>query len=263
MIETAPKRGQGNWIGVHALYWREVKRFLKIFPQTLLAPLVSSLLFLAIFAVAFGGADRVVAGTPFIEFLAPGLILMATIQNAFANVSNSLMMAKLNENIVDTLMPPLTPSELILGIAMGGATRGILVAIVVGIGMAPFVSFTFANWPFILFHGVAASLILSLIGVMTAIWADKFDHVATITNFIVIPLTFMSGAFFSIERLPYAIQIATRLNPFFYMIDGFRFGFIGRAESSLPTGIIVVTLLCLAFWIATHMMFARGYKLKA
>lgn len=263
MYRTRPMSGHANWLGVWSLYRREVRRFGKIFGQTLLAPLVSTLLFLAIFAVVFGGNERLVKDVPFVEFLLPGLVMMAVIQNAFANSSSSLMMMKLNENIVDTLMPPLTAGEITLGFTLGAVTRGIAVGIVVTAGLALFVPLAFHNWGLIAFHMIGASLMLALLGLITSIWADKFDQVSTVTTFVVLPLTFLSGSFFSIERLPEMFQTATLFNPIFYAIDGFRYGFIGQSDGSIVVGVVVVVSVNLLLWGTCHVLIERGYKLKA
>ena len=255
--------GAVNWIGLWTLYLREVRRFMKVFFQTMVAPVVTTLLFLAIFSLALGRGGYLVGGVSFIEFLAPGLIMMAIAQNAFANTSSSLMIAKIQGNIVDTLMPPFTAHELTLGIALGGATRGIVVALAVAAAMSLFVPLHLHSIGFIVFHGIAASLMMSLLGIAGGIWADKFDHIAAVTNFVVMPLSFLSGTFYSIERLTPVFQTVARFNPFFYMIDGFRYGCIGHADSSLLTGVMVMTGIDLALWLLCHWMFATGYKLKA
>ncbi len=252
-----------NWIGLWSLYTREVRRFMKVYTQTLAAPVITSLLFLAVFALALGGADRQVAGMPFVEFLAPGLIMMTIAQNAFANTSSSMVVSKVQGNIVDSLMPPFTANELTMGFALGGMTRGVLVGAVVCAAMAFFVDLHFSNIFFIVFHGVAASLMLALLGTIGGIWAEKFDHIAAVTNFVVTPLSFLSGTFYSIERLPALGQALAHINPFFYMIDGFRYGFIGRSDADPVTGMIVLGCVNLALWLLCHRMFATGYKLKA
>ena len=252
-----------NWIGLWTLYMREVRRFLKVYTQTLLAPVVTTLLFLAIFSLALGGAARSVGGVPFMVFLAPGLIMMSIAQNAFANTSSSIVIAKIQGNIVDTLMPPFTAHELTLGIALGGATRGICVGVATGIGMSLFVKVGIHNVLFILYHAVMASLMLSLLGTIGGIWSEKFDHIAAVTNFVITPLSFLSGTFYSIQRLPEAVQIAAHLNPFFYMIDGFRYGFIGYADGSLTGGVAVMAGINIALWLLCTWLFDRGYKLKA
>ncbi|MGE4562325.1 MAG: ABC transporter permease [Rhodospirillales bacterium] len=252
-----------NWIGLWTLYMREVRRFFKVYTQTLLAPVVTTLLFLAIFSLALGDATRSVGGVPFMVFLAPGLIMMSIAQNAFANTSSSIVIAKIQGNIVDTLMPPFTAHELTLGIALGGATRGICVGVATGIGMSLFVNFSIHNVLFILYHAVMASLMLSLLGTIGGIWSEKFDHIAAVTNFVITPLSFLSGTFYSIQRLPEAVQIAAHLNPFFYMIDGFRYGFIGHADGSLMGGVVAMAGINIALWSLCTWMFASGYKLKA
>ena len=252
-----------NWLGVWTLYWREVRRFLKVYTQTIIAPVVTTLLFLAIFALALGRAVEQVHGIPFLEFLAPGLIMMAIAQNAFANTSSSIVISKVQGNIVDTLMPPLTAHELTLSIALGGMTRGIVVGLVVALGMAPFVALHLSHVLYIVFFAAAASLMLSLLGVAGGIWSEKFDHIAAVTNFVVTPLSFLSGTFYSIDRLPEVGQMIARVNPFFYMIDGFRYGFIGRADVAPLTGVAVLVVVNAALWWLCWRMFATGYKLKA
>jgi ABC-2 type transport system permease protein len=255
--------GAVNWLGLWTLYRREVHRFLKVGMQTVAAPVVTTLIFLAIFMLALGGAQRAVAGAPFLEFLAPGLIMMAMVQNAFANTTSSLMIAKMQGNIIDLLMPPVSPLELTLGLALGGVTRGLVVGVVVAAAMAAVVPMHIVSPALAVFHAVAASLLLSVLGIIGAIWADKFDHIAAVTNFVVTPLSFLSGTFYSIERLPHAWQAVAFANPFFYMIDGFRAAFIGHAEASIPLGIAVMTVLDVVLLIVCHQMIARGYKIKA
>ena len=254
--------GRVNWRGLWTLYMKEVRRFLNVFTQTLLAPMVTTLLFLAVFTLALGGGGREVGGVAFAAFLAPGLIMMSMVQNAFANTSSSLVIAKVQGNIVDILMPPLSPGELTLGIAAGGMTRGLLVGLAVGLGMCLFVPVAIHSPLFILYHGVMASLMLSLLGMIGGIWSERFDHIAAVTNFIITPFSFLSGTFYSIERLPAAWQVVAHFNPFFYMIDGFRYGFIGHADGSLWLGLLVMALFNLFLWTVTYRMFATGYRLK-
>jgi len=267
MTDFSPPRvrqfGLVNWLGLWTLYLREVRRFLKVGMQTIAAPVVTTLLFLAIFVLALGGQQRHVGGVPFLEFLAPGLIMMAMVQNAFANTTSSLMIAKMQGSIVDLLMPPVSPLELTLGLAAGGVTRGLVVGAVVAVAMAVVVPIHLFSPSLALFHAVAASLLLSVLGIIGAIWADKFDHIAAVTNFVVTPLSFLSGTFYSIEQLPGAWRTVAACNPFFYMIDGFRYAFIGHADGSITIGVAVMTLLDLALLWLCHTMIARGYKLKA
>ena len=259
----APRRyGPVNWLGLWTLTSRETRRFLKVYTQTVAAPAVTTLLFLAVFALALGGAVRQVAGVSFPEFLAPGLIMMAMAQNAFANSSSSLMIAKMQGNIVDSLMPPLSAAELTLGFAAGGVIRGLVVGTVVALCLSPFVPMHIVHPAFILFHGIAASLLLSLLGIAGAVWAEKVDHVAAVTNFVVTPAAFLSGTFYTIDRLPDPWHLLAQWDPFFYMIDGFRYGFIGHADGSLAVGLAVLAGINLALFALCYWMFRSGYKLR-
>jgi ABC-2 type transport system permease protein len=260
--QTDPAIGKRNWIGLKTLYLRETKRFLKVYIQTVIAPVVSTLIFLAIFTLAIGRLRGNINGIPFIQFLAPGLIMMAILQNAFANATSSLMGAKMQGNIVDTLMPPLTSLELVFAYASGGATRGLTVGIAVTVAMTPFTSLMPANIFLILFHSIAASYMMAVLGVISGIWADKNEQVAVITGFIVTPLSFLSGTFYSIERLPEFLQTLTMFNPFFYAIDGLRAGFIGHSDGPIFQGILVMGGVNITLWIFCHRLIASGYKLK-
>lgn len=251
--------GRGTW----TLYAKEVRRSLKVAQQTLIAPVVTTLLFLAVFTLALGGDQRSIAGVPFDQFLAPGLVMMAIAQNAFANTSSSMVISKIQGNIVDVLMPPLSPFELTLGYALSGATRGLLVGLVCVVAMTAFVEVHVRDLGLILYHAAMASLMLSLLGLMGGIWADKFDHIAAVTNFIVTPAAFLSGTFYSIERLPGFWNTLAHANPLFFLIDGFRAGFTGKADGPLLAGAIVVAAVNVALWACCHAMFNRGYKLKA
>lgn len=265
MAHTAPINPQGhNWLGVWTLYMREVRRFTKVYTQTLMAPVITTLLFLAVFSLAIGSrVSAQVGGVSFLEFLGPGLIMMAMAQNAFANTSSSIMIAKVQGNIIDTLMPPFTANELTMAIALGGASRGLTVGVIVGLAMSLFIPIHFHNFGYILFHGFMASLMLSLLGTIGGIWSVKFDHIAAVTNFVVTPLSFLSGTFYSIHRLPELAQYVAFANPFFYMIDGFRYGFIGSSDADPILGLAVMTVINTGLWILCRQMFQVGYRLKA
>ncbi|MDH3474847.1 MAG: ABC transporter permease [Rhodospirillales bacterium] len=254
--------GAVNWRGLGTLYMKEVRRFLNVFTQTLMAPVVTTLLFLAIFTLALGRAVQQVGGVDFALFLAPGLVMMAMVQNAFANTSSSIVIAKVQGNIVDLLMPPLSPTEITLGIVGGGVTRGLLVGLTVALAMWLFVPLRVAHPLFVLYHAVAASLLLALLGLIGGIWAEKFEHISAVTNFVITPFSFLSGTFYSIERLPGMWHGVALWNPFFYMIDGFRYGFIGHADGSPAVGLAVLFGVNLALWLIAHRMIATGYRLK-
>jgi len=257
--------GTINWLGLKTLYIRESRRFMKVWSQTLGAPAVTTILFMVIFSLALGGRVNPVEGISFPQFLAPGLIVMAMLQNAFANTSSSVLIAKIQGNIVDTLMPPLSATELTIGFAAGGITRGLLVGLAVGLAFVfmPGVSMGISHFGSVIYFAVAASAMLSFAGILTGVWAEKFDHAAAVTNFIVAPLSLLSGTFYSVERLSEGWQLFSSINPFFYMIDGFRYGFINHADSDLTTGVLYTLAinLVLGFWV--YHVFKKGYRLKA
>ncbi len=259
-----PRRfGRINWIGAGYLYLKEVRRFLNVFTQTVAAPVITTLLFLAIFTLALGRAVETVNGISFSVFLAPGLIIMAMAQNSFANTSSSLVISKVQGNIVDVLLPPISPFEFVAAYALGGVTRGMLVGLATGITMAFFVDLSIHNIFFIVYHAFMASMMLSLLGVIGGIWSEKFDHIAAVTNFIITPFSFLSGTFYSIERLPEPFYTFAHFNPFFYMIDGFRYGFIGHSDSAPFVGVLVMVGVNTALFLWAWRWARSGYKLKA
>ena len=262
-IPSPRQIGPVNWMGLWTLYLREVRRFLNVFTQTVLSPMVTTLLFLAIFTLALGRAVETVGGVSYAVFLAPGLIMMSVIQNAFANTSSSILISKVQGNIVDVLMPPLSAVEFTLGFVLGGVTRGLVVGASVALAMWIFVPIGIHDPLAVIYYALSASLMLSLIGMLGGIWADKFDHIAAVTNFVVMPLSFLSGTFYSIDRLPEGWRFVADFNPFFYNIDGLRYGFIGHADSSLAIGAVTVATINVALFALTLFVVARGYKLKA
>jgi len=255
--------GRVNWRGFWTLYRKEVLRFLNVGMQTVLAPMITALIFFAIFNLALGRAMETAGGVPYAVFLAPGLMMMTLVQNAFANTSSSLLISKVQGNIVDVLMPPLSPAELTLAYALGGVTRGLVVAAAVWVALLPFVDIPVHNLGAVVYFAFMAALMLSLVGLIGGIWADKFDHVAAVQNFVITPLSFLSGTFYTIDRLPESWHIAAYLDPFFYMIDGMRYGFIGHADGDPLIGAAMVLVVDVALLATAHRMVATGYKLKA
>ena len=231
--------------------------------QTLLAPVMPTIVFLALFALALGREGRMIGGMPFLEFLAPGLVVMAIVQNAFANTSSSLMIAKIQGNIVDYLMPPLSPTELLAGLVAGGVTRGLVVGVVVYLAMQLFVGMAIPHLGWLLFYVLAASAMLSLLGLLAALWSEKFDQMAAVTNFAITPLSFLSGTFYSIVDLPPWIVWVAWINPFFYMIDGVRLSVTEHHDGNLAVGATFLVLVNLALWLFALHLVRRGYKLKA
>jgi ABC-2 type transport system permease protein len=253
-----------NWGGLRTLYIKEVRRFFKVQMQTVWAPAVTTLLYLAIFTVALGRGGRTVMGVPFANFIAPGLIVMAMIQNAFANSSFSLLVGKIQGNIVDYLMPPLSTGELIAGLVGASVTRAFLVGFAVWLTMLlwPGVSVDIRRPELVLWFGLMGALLLSFLGLMTSIWADKFDHAAAVTNFVVTPLSLLSGTFYSVHQLAPTFQKISHANPFFYIISGFRAGFLGTSDSPLWVGATGLFLLNVALWGVCFILLRSGWKIK-
>lgn len=259
----APRRvGCINWIGLQTLIWKEVSRYLNVGTQTVVAPMVTTLLFFAVFALAFGGLAREIHGISYMEFLAPGLLMMTMVQNAFANTSSSIVVAKVQGNIVDMLMPPISAGEFYIGYVVGGILRGLTVGVASALVMWFFIDLSFYSFGRIVMFAVLGTWLLASMGLAGGIWSQRFDHIAAVTNFIVTPMTFLSGTFYSITQLPEFWQKIALYNPFFYMIDGFRSGFIGTSDGNIMTGIVV--LLCINFvlmWLCLSML-KTGYKIK-
>ncbi|WP_369755091.1 MULTISPECIES: ABC transporter permease [Falsihalocynthiibacter] len=241
---------------------RETRRFVVVWTQTLLAPLVTAALFLAIFSVAIGPTRGDIAGVPFLHFLAPGILMMTVIQNAFANTSSSIVVSKVQGNIVDTLMPPLSALELLLGYMAGSVVRGMMVAVAIGLGMLLFLGIEIQHPIWALVFVFLGSSMMGAVGIVAGIYSNKFDQMAAITNFIVTPLAFLSGTFYTIDTLPPLIQTITRANPVYYLIDGARYGVIGHTQTPW-LGLVVCTAATLAVMALCWVWFAKGYRLKA
>ena len=255
--------GAVNWLGLGTMIDKEVWRFLTIYAQTIIAPVVTTLLFFVVFAFALGGDQRSIGGVSYLTFLAPGLIMMSMAQNAFVNTSSSIVISKVQGNIVDVLMPPLSAFELTIGYAIGGIARGLVVGGASVVCLSFFVDISIHSVFFVLYHAVAGAMMLALMGVIGGVWSERFDHMAAAQNFIVMPATFLSGTFYTLDHLPEAWRFLCHLNPFFYMIDGFRYGFIGVSDGTLLVGVLVMFVVNLALLGATYALIDSGYKLKA
>ena len=249
---------------------KEVKRFFKIPLQTIIAPAISSLMFLLIFNLAIAKFRPEVAGIPFALFITPGLIMMGVLQNAFTNTASSMLSGKIQGTMVDFQMPPISSAELVTAFALGGAIRGLLVALTTAALIIPVLYFfpphlmVKIEHPFVaLYFCFGGALMLSQIGLLAGVWADKWDHMSTITNFVIMPMTFLSGTFYSIKQLPGIWFSISQANPFFYMIDGFRYAFIGRHDSNLLIGALMVVGINFFLWIWCLAVLRSGYKLKA
>jgi ABC-2 type transport system permease protein len=259
-----PRRIRGvNWIGLQTLVKKEVGRFLAVYTQTIVAPVITTLLYYTIFALAFGKVRQNIGDVSYMEFLAPGLVMMSMVQNAFANTSSSMVISKVQGNIVDVLIPPLSATELYIGYIAGGVIRGLAVGLVSTVVIALFVPMHVYSLSQIIVFSLLGTMMLASLGLAGGIWSQKFDHIAAVTNFIVTPLTFLSGTFYSIRNLPPAWRAFAHINPFFHMIDGFRSGFIGQSDGSplLGVGVLIVAnvlLAALCLW-----MLKTGYKIKS
>jgi ABC-2 type transport system permease protein len=255
-----------NWGGLRTLYVKEVRRFFKVQLQTVWAPAVTTLLYLIIFTLAFSGRGRgAVMGVPFAEFIAPGLIVMGMLNNAFQNASFSLLVGKIQGTIVDYLQPPLSTGELLLGLTAGAVTRAYCVGGAVWLAMLlwPDIHVIPQHLWAVVWFGTLGATFLAFIGVLTSIWAEKFDHAAAVTNFVIAPLTLLSGTFYSVDRLAPTFRLISHFNPFFYIISGFRFGFLGTADSPVLLGSIVVLAIDVVLGTICYLALKNGWKLKS
>ena len=254
-----------NWGGLRTLYVKEVRRFFKVQLQTIWAPAITTLLFLVIFTVALGRSGRTVMGLPFADFIAPGLIIMGMMQNAFANASFSLLVGKIQGTIVDYLMPPLSTAELLASMIAAAITRAALVGGAVWVAMLLWPGVHV--WPrhlwAVLWFGLMGSALLSFLGILTSIWAAKFDHAAAVQNFVIQPLSLLSGTFYSVNDLHGVFRAISHANPFFYVISGFRYGFVGAADSLVPFGALAMLVVNVALGVLCYALLATGWRLKA
>ena len=252
-----------NWIGFWSLWLKECNRFMAVWQQTLLSPLVSSLLFLSVLSLALGNNRGDVLGYSFISFLAPGLIAMSILTQSFSHSVSSLMIGKIQGNIVDMLYAPLSALEVSMAIILAAMTRSFLIAIISILVFSLMVEIPINNIFYIVIFGFLSSFILGSLGFITGLWAEKFDHTATVTNFVITPLSFLSGVFYSIDKLPQFFQTISHINPFFYMIDGFRYGFLGKSDGSINIGLIYLSILSVLIWYVAFLLYKKGYKIKS
>ena len=257
------KFGYFNWLGFFTLYQKEILRFLKVMIQTIISPLVSAILFLIVLSLAIGNDKGEALGFPFITFLAPGLIAMQIIQQAFSHTSSSIMIGKIQGNIVDILYAPLSASEVTLATILAGVTRSFIIAAVSILVFSFLIDLEYYNFYYIIIYTFLGSFILGAVGFVIGLWAEKFDNMASATNFIIVPLSFLSGTFYSIKKLPEILQEISEWNPFFYMIDGFRYGFLGVSDGSIKFGLSYLITLSILTWFASYILFKKGYKIKS
>ena len=252
-----------NWIGFWTLYQKEVLRFLIVWIQTIFSPLISSLLFLLVLSLAIGNERGDILGVSFITFLAPGLIAMQVIQQSFSHSASSFMIGKIQGNIVDILYAPLSTGEVITAITLAAVTRSIMIATVSIVVFYFIIDFEIKNYFTLIAFTFLSSFTLGALGIIAGLWAEKFDHMATITNFVIVPLSFLSGTFYTIDRLPDFLQSISKANPFFYMIDGFRYSFIETSDGSILIGLIYLFILSISIWLIAYLLYKKGYKIKS
>lgn len=251
-----------NWVGAFSLYKKEVFRFLIVSGQTLIGPIITSILFLIVISLAIGDSKREVMGVAFIIFLAPGLIAMQVIQQSFAHSSSSLIMSKMMGTIQDIIGSPLSSAEVTTSIILASVTRGLLISIISSLIFYFFLDLKINNFLIFFIYLFLGCFILGSLGFIAGLIANKFDEMATITNFLIVPLSFLSGTFYSIQRLPDLLQTISYYNPFFHMIDGFRYAFIENLDGSLNFGIIYLSILSFVIWFIAYLLYKKGYKIK-
>jgi len=249
--------------GWAALFYKELLRFWKVSFQTILAPMLTALLYLLIFSHVLESHVSVFDGkVRYSSFLVPGLVMMSVLQNAFANSSSSLIQSKITGNLIFVLLPPLSPLDIFGAYVMGAMVRGLVVGLGVFLVTLWFVPVSLEHPVWIITFALLGSAILGILGLVAGIVADKFDQLAAFQNFLIMPLTFLSGVFYSIHTLPAFWQALSRFNPFFYMIDGFRYGFFGLSDVQPLTSFAVVAMCCAALAALTLAMLKSGYKLR-
>ena len=252
-----------NWVGAYTLYLKETLRFLSVFGQTIVGPIITSILFLLVISLAIGNDRPSVLGVTFIEFLAPGLIAMQIIQQAFSHSSSSLLMGKIMGNIVDLIGAPLSPSEVTLAVILASVTRALMISVISIVIFSLVIEIEINNYIIFFTYLFLSSFIMGAAGFIAGLWADKFDHMATATNFIIVPLSFLSGTFYSVERLPNFLNTLSHYNPFFHMIDGFRYSFINNMDGSIKFGLFYLSLLSILTWFIAYLLYKKGYKIKS
>jgi len=251
-----------GYSGFGTLFYKELLRFWKVSFQTVLAPVITSLLYLTIFGHALRGHVEVYPGVEYTSFLIPGLVMMSVLQNAFANSSSSLIQSKITGNLVFVLLPPLTHYEMYAAYVLAAVARGLCVGFGVFIVTIWFVPLAFSAPLYIIIFAMFGAAILATLGLIAGIWAEKFDQLAAFQNFLIMPLTFLSGVFYSTHTLPPVWREVSRLNPFFYMIDGFRYGFFGVSDIDPLVSLAIVAGFFVVLAAVAMRMLATGYKLR-
>jgi len=250
-----------NYYGTLTLTKKEILRFLKVYHQTIFSPIINSLLLLAVFSISIGNRIQI-GGLDFQIFVASGLIIMTAMQNSFANSSSSFVMGKVLGHIVDYLIPPLGALEIILAFTIGAVLRGIMVGVVAYVAIWFFIDIGIFSFFHIAFFLIFASIFLGLLGILCGILSESFDHMSAITSYLITPLTFLSGTFYSTKNLPPTLENIAHYNPFFYMIDGFRYGITGYHDGNLTIGIFVILGINILLFALNYKLLKIGYRIK-
>jgi len=251
-----------DWIACHTLFRKEVARFIKVWLQTILAPVVTSLLYLVVFGHVLEGRIEVFPGVSYVEFLIPGLLMMSVIQNAFANTSSSMIQSKVMGNIIFILLPPFSALEMFLAYIAAAVVRGLAVGVGVFLLAILYVQVPLENIFVVLIFAVLGSYSMGALGLIAGMWAEKFDQIAAFQSFLIVPLTFLSGVFYSIKSLPPFWAELSKYNPFLYMIDGFRYGFFGQSDQPVLLSLFIMLIATMVLTIICVAILASGYKLR-
>ena len=251
-----------NWYGAYILTIRETLRFLRVYHQTIIAPIVSAMIFLSIFSLSIGSNKHSINNIPFLDFMGYGIIMMSMIQSAFANSSSSLIMSKVIGYIVDLLIPPFRGVEIVMAYSVGSVIRAVMVGIGVAIAMIPFINFHVYHPLLLVFFVLASCTFMAKLGIVAGLISNSFDQMSALTNYVIMPLSFLSGTFYSVKSLPWFLQYINHVNPFFYIIDGFRYCFTNSSDSNIIVGVVILVVSNMVlFYLTTHLI-NIGWRLK-
>jgi len=253
-----------NRVGFRTLAKREVLRFFVVFSQTLIAPLVSSTLFIFVFGYSLGGRmNLTIHGVPYLQFMVPGLVMMHLIESPYANTSSSLFMSRWHNLIQEILLSPLSYFEMILGLLIGGVTRGLLVGSAVYCVSLFFCQFAFHNVFIVVYFFFMVTLIFALLGLLVGLWAEGFDRLSFWSTFVLTPLVYFGGVFHSVEMMPTPLQWLTKLNPIFYFVSGLRYGMIGISDVDVRVSMVLAAVMAAGLFVLVERLFRKGYKLRS
>lgn len=252
-----------NWYGTYCLATREVRRFLKVYHQTIFTPVVSALIFLAVFVLAIGSSRPDIQGIKFINFMGYGLIIMSIVQHAFANSSSSFVMGKMLGYIIDVLTPPFGPHEIILAYTAGSILRGVIVGVAVALALTPFIDYQLVHPFMLIFYVLASCALLGQLGILAGMYSNSFDQFSAFTSYLITPLSFLSGTFYSVKKLPLLFQVINYFNPFFYMIDGFRYSLTDHVDGNIMLGSIFLVVANVGIYLLLVKLINIGWRIKS